>query len=130
MTTMAQPKITLYIDVVSPFAYEAFYILQVRAGITYSLDRLVGCTFASLPELASGLTSPVKNDPVFKHVQITYVPIFLGGLFKTVRRCDTILGPHSRGRGAFGFLEHMIRKVARSSMYQCGRAKQRQREKQ
>ncbi|KAI1260806.1 thioredoxin-like protein [Xylariaceae sp. FL1019] len=47
---MAPSKITLYVDVVSPFAYEAFYILQ--------------------------------NDPVFKDVQITYVPIFLGGLMK------------------------------------------------
>ncbi|KAI0145251.1 thioredoxin-like protein [Xylariaceae sp. FL1272] len=47
---MAPNKITLYVDVVSPFAYEAFYLLQ--------------------------------NDPVFQDVQVTYVPIFLGGLMK------------------------------------------------
>ncbi|KAH3916106.1 glutathione S-transferase kappa [Parastagonospora nodorum] len=47
---MAQPKITLYVDIVSPFAYIAFYIL--------------------------------KNSPVFKQCEITYVPIFLGGLMK------------------------------------------------
>ncbi|KAK3946230.1 HCCA isomerase/glutathione S-transferase kappa [Diplogelasinospora grovesii] len=45
---MARPKITLYLDTVSPFAYEAYYIL--------------------------------RNDPVFKSVDVTYVPIFLGGL--------------------------------------------------
>ncbi|KAI1858695.1 uncharacterized protein JN550_012527 [Neoarthrinium moseri] len=47
---MGQSKITLYVDVVSPFAYEAFHILQ--------------------------------NEPVFKDVQVKYVPIFLGGLMK------------------------------------------------
>lgn len=26
----ARPKITLYVDIVSPFAYEAYYILRVR----------------------------------------------------------------------------------------------------
>lgn len=26
---MARPKITLYVDTVSPFAYEAYYILRV-----------------------------------------------------------------------------------------------------
>jgi hypothetical protein len=27
---MARPKITLYVDTVSPFAYLAYYILRVR----------------------------------------------------------------------------------------------------
>ncbi|EGS23602.1 uncharacterized protein CTHT_0002970 [Thermochaetoides thermophila DSM 1495] len=45
---MARPKITLYVDTVSPFAYQAYYIL--------------------------------RNDPIFKNVDITYIPIFLGGL--------------------------------------------------
>jgi hypothetical protein len=26
---MARPKITLYVDTVSPFAYEAYYVLRV-----------------------------------------------------------------------------------------------------
>ncbi|KAK4190299.1 thioredoxin-like protein [Podospora australis] len=43
-----KPKITLYVDTVSPFAYEAYHIL--------------------------------RNDPVFKGVEVTYIPIFLGGL--------------------------------------------------
>ncbi|KAF1838715.1 HCCA isomerase/glutathione S-transferase kappa [Decorospora gaudefroyi] len=47
---MSQPKITLYVDIVSPFAYIAFYIL--------------------------------KNSPVFKQCEITYIPILLGGLMK------------------------------------------------
>ncbi|KAK4130884.1 HCCA isomerase/glutathione S-transferase kappa [Trichocladium antarcticum] len=45
---MARPKITLYVDTVSPFAYEAYYLL--------------------------------RHDEVFKGCDVTYVPIFLGGL--------------------------------------------------
>ena len=26
---MARPKLTLYVDIISPFAYMAFYVLQV-----------------------------------------------------------------------------------------------------
>ncbi|KAF2644211.1 HCCA isomerase/glutathione S-transferase kappa [Massarina eburnea CBS 473.64] len=47
---MAKPKITLYLDIVSPFAYIAFHVLQ--------------------------------NAPAFQTCDITYVPIFLGGLMK------------------------------------------------
>ncbi|KAF2134153.1 thioredoxin-like protein [Dothidotthia symphoricarpi CBS 119687] len=47
---MSKPKITLYVDIVSPFAYIAFYVL--------------------------------RNSPVFKQCDITYTPIFLGGLMK------------------------------------------------
>ncbi|KAF2108977.1 thioredoxin-like protein [Lophiotrema nucula] len=47
---MSKPKITLYIDIVSPFAYVGFYALQ--------------------------------HFPVFKQCDITYIPIFLGGLMK------------------------------------------------
>ncbi|KAK3901368.1 glutathione S-transferase kappa 1 [Staphylotrichum tortipilum] len=47
---MARPKITLYVDTVSPFAYEAYYIL--------------------------------RHDALFKACDITYVPIFLGGLMQ------------------------------------------------
>ncbi|KAI0014812.1 HCCA isomerase/glutathione S-transferase kappa [Xylariomycetidae sp. FL0641] len=47
---MTPAKITLFVDVVSPFAYEAYHIL--------------------------------RHDPVFRDVQVTYVPIFLGGLMK------------------------------------------------
>ncbi|KAL2117004.1 hypothetical protein VTJ04DRAFT_9172 [Mycothermus thermophilus] len=45
---MARPKVKLYVDVVSPFAYLAYYIL--------------------------------RNHEVFKACDVTYVPIFLGGL--------------------------------------------------
>jgi 2-hydroxychromene-2-carboxylate isomerase len=51
---MAQkPKLTLFVDIVSPFAYMAFYVLQRSAA--------------------------------FKQVDITYIPIFLGGVMKA---CD------------------------------------------
>ncbi|KAJ4509628.1 hypothetical protein HRR83_007057 [Exophiala dermatitidis] len=43
-------SITLYVDVVSPFAYLAYYML--------------------------------RNHPLFRSVEITYIPIFLGGLLK------------------------------------------------
>ncbi|KAL2808599.1 thioredoxin-like protein [Aspergillus granulosus] len=45
---MAAPKITLYYDIVSPFAYMAFHIL--------------------------------RNSPTFSKCELTFVPIFLGGL--------------------------------------------------
>ncbi|KAI1343814.1 thioredoxin-like protein [Xylariaceae sp. FL0016] len=47
---MGPTKITFYVDVVSPFAYEGYHIL--------------------------------RHDAAFQNVQITYVPIFLGGLMK------------------------------------------------
>ncbi|KAE8349518.1 thioredoxin-like protein [Aspergillus coremiiformis] len=47
---MAAPRITLYLDIVSPFGYIAFHVLQ--------------------------------NSPVFAKCDITYIPIFLGGLMK------------------------------------------------
>ncbi|KAB8239719.1 putative 2-hydroxychromene-2-carboxylate isomerase [Aspergillus alliaceus] len=45
---MTVPRITLYLDVVSPFGYIAFHVL--------------------------------RNSPVFAKCNVTYVPIFLGGL--------------------------------------------------
>ncbi|KAL4869429.1 hypothetical protein BDV12DRAFT_185134 [Aspergillus spectabilis] len=45
---MAAPKITLYYDIVSPFAHIAFHIL--------------------------------RNSPTFSQCEVTFVPVFLGGL--------------------------------------------------
>jgi hypothetical protein len=36
---MPQPKITLYIDIVSPFAYIAYYILKVRFPLFIFLEK-------------------------------------------------------------------------------------------
>ncbi|OQO08846.1 hypothetical protein B0A48_05736 [Cryoendolithus antarcticus] len=47
---MARPKLTLYLDIVSPFAYIAFYVVQ--------------------------------NNPIFKRCDVTYIPIFLGGVMQ------------------------------------------------
>ncbi|KAK3691703.1 hypothetical protein LTR37_018496 [Vermiconidia calcicola] len=47
---MAPPKLTLYLDVISPFAYIAYYV--------------------------------TRNSPVFKKCEVSYVPIFLGGVMK------------------------------------------------
>jgi 2-hydroxychromene-2-carboxylate isomerase len=64
--TMAKPKLTLYVDIVSPFAYMAYYT--------------------------------TRHSPMFKDVEITYKPIFLGGLMKA---CDNRT-PVSQ----FNFSEH------------------------
>ena len=47
---MPSPKITLYVDTVSPFAYEAFYILRVRcpAPAPARLSRLFAVVQVSL----------------------------------------------------------------------------------
>ncbi|KAH6711121.1 thioredoxin-like protein [Leptodontidium sp. MPI-SDFR-AT-0119] len=55
---MAQPKITLYVDTVSPFGYIGYYLL--------------------------------RNDPVFSNCDITYIPIFLGGLMKMCNNATPI----------------------------------------
>lgn len=55
---MAKPKLILYLDVVSPFAYLAFYV--------------------------------VRSSPVFKDCNVTYVPVFLGGIMKTTRNTPPI----------------------------------------
>ncbi|EEP77915.1 conserved hypothetical protein [Uncinocarpus reesii 1704] len=47
---MAAPKITLYVDVVSPFAYLAYYI--------------------------------TRHSPVFAKCEVSYIPVFLGGIIK------------------------------------------------
>ncbi|KAJ0419307.1 thioredoxin-like protein [Aspergillus carlsbadensis] len=48
---MAAPKITLYYDIVSPFAHIAFHIL--------------------------------RNSPTFSKCDLTFIPVFLGGLMST-----------------------------------------------
>ncbi|KIW25862.1 uncharacterized protein PV07_08998 [Cladophialophora immunda] len=50
MVGAAKGKITLYVDIVSPFAYLGYYFL--------------------------------RHSPIFENVQITYIPILLGGLMK------------------------------------------------
>lgn len=40
ITKMAPPKLKLYVDTVSPFAYEAYYILRVRLCL---VDSNAGC---------------------------------------------------------------------------------------
>ncbi|GIK03584.1 hypothetical protein Aspvir_007656 [Aspergillus viridinutans] len=55
---MAAPKITLYFDIVSPFAHIAFHVL--------------------------------RHSPTFAKCDITYVPIFLGGLMKACENTPPI----------------------------------------
>ncbi|KAK3343954.1 thioredoxin-like protein [Lasiosphaeria hispida] len=51
----ARPKIMLYVDTISPFAYTAYYIL--------------------------------RHDAAFKECDVTYVPVFLGGL---MHKCGNV----------------------------------------
>lgn len=62
---MGVPKITLYVDIVSPFAYIAFHILKVRQGSNNSCRETLTTS---------------QNSPTFAKVDVNYVPILLGGL--------------------------------------------------
>lgn len=71
-------KITLYVDIVSPFAYIAYNVLKVSAF------KLPMCRHAVADRaLTSSSTLSLQHDPIFKQCQITYIPIFLGGIMKT-----------------------------------------------
>jgi hypothetical protein len=96
---MPGPRLTLYVDTVSPFAYEAYYILRVSARHDSSrssqpsqlndlcsiLSGREDCYFQEVWTLGGSRTlirSSLQNDPVFKKCEIVYVPIFLGGVMK------------------------------------------------
>ncbi|KAJ5175257.1 uncharacterized protein N7482_001134 [Penicillium canariense] len=66
---MATPKITLYFDIVSPFAYIAFHVLKA-SPITH--NRGSWCLDTNFH---------FQNSPTFAGCDISYVPILLGGLF-------------------------------------------------
>lgn len=111
---MPKPKITLFVDIVSPFAYIGFYALQVGSSLPghtvifgslcfffEDLQHYSPCTSSfqtqqsrfffqwALPsggarqayELIHRAANSNQNFPVFKQCEVTYVPIFLGGLF-------------------------------------------------
>ncbi|KAK4546119.1 hypothetical protein LTR36_002256 [Oleoguttula mirabilis] len=67
---MARPKLTLFLDVISPFAYMAFYV--------------------------------TKNSPIFKQCDVTYIPIFLGGVMKA---CGNTPPIEIKNKGAWIALE-------------------------
>ena len=78
-TTMAQkPKLTLFVDIVSPFGYYAFHTLQVITRTHHQNWR------RRRRKLTERLIEPQKS-PIFNQVEITYIPIFLGGVMKA---CD------------------------------------------
>lgn len=63
---MVAPKITLYVDIVSPFAYIAFHVLKVCAYCPSFHDIIL----------------ILQNSPTFAKCTVTYVPILLGGLMQ------------------------------------------------
>jgi 2-hydroxychromene-2-carboxylate isomerase len=73
---MPNPTITLYVDIISPFAYIAFHVLQASAHV-----RITSST---------DLTHNLQNSPAFAKVDITYVPILLGGLMQACNNSPPI----------------------------------------
>jgi len=69
---MVKPKLTLYVDVVSPFGYLAYYMC--------------------------------RHSAIFRPVEITYVPIFLGGLMKD---CDNRPPIEIRNKGKWIDVERL-----------------------
>lgn len=68
---MAKPKLTLYFDMHSPFAYLAFHLFRVCRGVS---------PFRS-PEAAD---RHQQTSPIFRSCEITYVPILLVGLIHEI----------------------------------------------
>ncbi|KAL1302257.1 hypothetical protein AAFC00_002678 [Neodothiora populina] len=69
---MAVPKLTVYLDIVSPFAYLAFYM--------------------------------TKNARIFKDCDVSYVPIFLGGVMKA---CNNIPPIEIKNKGKWIGLDRL-----------------------
>jgi 2-hydroxychromene-2-carboxylate isomerase len=63
---MSRPKILLYVDTVSPFAYQAYWLLRASNPVATCRGRKT-LTYA-------------QNDVAFKKCDVTFVPIFLGGV--------------------------------------------------
>lgn len=69
---MAKAKIALFVDVVSPFGYMAYYL--------------------------------TRHSAILKNVEITYIPIFLGGLMKA---CDNRAPIEIRNKGTWINVERL-----------------------
>ncbi|KAK1065122.1 hypothetical protein LTR74_008234 [Friedmanniomyces endolithicus] len=69
---MARPKLTLFLDVISPFAYMAWYV--------------------------------TKNSPTFKQCDVTYIPIFLGGVMQA---CGNIPPINIKNKGEWIGVERL-----------------------
>ncbi|KAG5208352.1 hypothetical protein GY631_5710 [Trichophyton interdigitale] len=56
VTKMAAPKITLYVDIVSPFAYIAYHVLR-------NSPVFANCTTTYVPVLLGGIIQATGNTP-------------------------------------------------------------------
>ena len=61
---MAKPKLVLYVDVVSPFAYFAFHILTVRLSLQHSKIVVFGVVFPSLHSQTNRLDCSLLQSSV------------------------------------------------------------------
>lgn len=76
-------KITLYVDVVSPFAYVAYHVLRVSAPTCTPRPSHVRRRGHVTAKHRTSLTGgSQQHDPIFQKCRITYMPIFLGGVMK------------------------------------------------
>lgn len=86
---MAPPKITLYVDAVSPFGYVVYHVFRVSLPQLQVQDDDETTIHMSCPR-KSETNYAAKNEPIFKNVDITYVPVFLGGIMKACNNTPPI----------------------------------------
>jgi hypothetical protein len=67
---MPETKVTLYTDVISPFGYLAWHILNVRLILKRFMNIRIKATDA------------YQNSPVFANTNIILVPTFQGGIMQ------------------------------------------------
>ncbi|KAL8968232.1 MAG: hypothetical protein Q9183_002561 [Haloplaca sp. 2 TL-2023] len=95
-----KPNLILYVDIVSPFAYLAYYVIRVSPLSTAEniiciiyLEHSVVVSFQLSPILPDRLLCPsvlvcsqrdTQHSPVFAQCSVDYVPVFLGGIIKAV----------------------------------------------
>lgn len=91
---MSPPKLKLYVDVVSPFGYIAYWVLRVRLSYPFLPEQFllaIGISTMNLSVEKTNLTDHCQqHDPVFAKCEITYVPMFLGGVMKACNNTPPI----------------------------------------
>lgn len=74
---MARPKLLLFVDVVSPYVYLAFYVIQVSLAHSRTMLDTILQVF--------------QNSLAFKDCDVEYVPVLLGAITKAVGNTSPLL---------------------------------------
>ncbi|EFE34925.1 2-hydroxychromene-2-carboxylate isomerase, putative [Trichophyton benhamiae CBS 112371] len=90
---MAAPKITLYVDIVSPFAYIAYHVLR-------NSPVFAKCTTTYVPVLLGGIIQATGNTPPIriKSKPLTRPPLALLNLLLQARLISYILNPADKDK--------------------------------